>query len=240
MTSTPTTPATSLTPTTPAAQNPHRTRQLRPLGQALAPHIAALQNDYLRDKAAARANLAGLRRGLGKPAGSIPEIWAITIGVVPEQLSWQRDEPSRAEHASHAALCLFALHQQSWPGRAHLPGVSFGTAVARLREAESRSADAVTRRFMAVATAVSIDEVLVHIRGLITQLRGIRQGLDYARLADDLLGLLSPSTATPVRLAWGRDYYRVKADNTTPDPDNTTDTTPDSAGSDSASGATDE
>jgi CRISPR system Cascade subunit CasB len=218
---------TATTETASPSSGSPRPRRLGPLGLALDRRITGLRTDYLRDAPAARADLARLRRGLGKPAGSVPEIWDITIGAVPEALRWNRDEPSRAEHAAHAVLCLFALHQQSLSVPAHVPGVSFGQAVARLAAAEGRSADAVTRRFMAVATAASIDEVLVHIRGLITQLRGIRQGLDYARLADDVLGLLTPGTATAVRLAWGRDFYRTTPD--APDTDTDTDTGADAA-----------
>lgn len=107
-----------------------------------------------------RADLARLRRALGKPAGSVPEVWAYTVGAVPESLRWDRDEPSRAEQAAHAALTLFAMHQQSMPVPAHMHGVSLGRAVGQLAAGGEQSADAVTRRFMAVATATSVDEAL--------------------------------------------------------------------------------
>lgn len=200
---------TGATPTRDAAEPRLAPRRLGALGQALAERIERLQGDYLRGSPAARADLAQLRRGLGKPAGSVPDIWEITVGLVPDELTWHRDEPTRAEQAAHAAFTLYALHQQSLAVPAHLPGVSFGRAVGRLRFSGNRSEEAVTRRFMAVATAESIDEVLTHVRGLITQLRGERQGLDYARFADDIFGLLSPGRAQRVRLAWGRAFYRT-------------------------------
>ncbi|MDT8915135.1 type I-E CRISPR-associated protein Cse2/CasB [Amycolatopsis sp. PS_44_ISF1] len=195
-----------------AAQRP---RRLGPLGRALDGRIDRLQRDYLRGSPAARADLARLRRGLGKPAGSVPEIWALTVGSVPESLSWQGDEPNWAEQAAHAALTLYALHQQSSAAPAHVPGTSFGSAMARLRSSGQRSEDAVTRRFMAAATAGSIAEVLTHLRGLISLLRTERQGLDYALLADDLARLVAPGGAPAVRLAWGRAFYR----NNTPQDD---------------------
>ncbi|GAB3552958.1 CRISPR system Cascade subunit CasB [Actinopolyspora lacussalsi] len=190
-------------------------RRLGKLGYALDKRFTRLQQEYLRDEAAAKADLARLRRGLGKPAGSVPEIWELTIGSVPETLSWDRDEPSRAEQASHAAFTLFALHQQSLTVAVHEPGTSFGRAVGKLRSKATRSPEAVTNRFMAVSTAESVDEVLVHIRGLITQLRSEREAFDYARLADDLTGLLTPARAKRVRLAWGRDFYRTSAESAT-------------------------
>ncbi|PRX51081.1 CRISPR-associated Cse2 family protein [Prauserella shujinwangii] len=191
-----------------------RQRRLGVLGRALTGRIDRLQTAYLRDQPAAKASLAQLRRGLGKPAGSVPEIWALTVGAVPPELVWRDDEPSHAEQAAHAALTLYALHQQSLPVPAHVPGTSFGHAVGRLRDNESRSEEAVTRRFMAVATAESMDELLVHVRGLVTQLRAHRYGFDYARFADDLHDLLRPGGAQRVRLAWGRAFYRTTTDTT--------------------------
>ncbi|MFE9328935.1 type I-E CRISPR-associated protein Cse2/CasB [Nocardia sp. NPDC052278] len=188
-------------------------RRLGRLGSALDWRLNRLQDEYLQRSSTARAELAKLRRGLGKPAGSVPEIWDLTIAAVPASLCGQDrfddGEPSVAEAAAHSVLTLFAAHQQSMLVRAHVPEVSFGRAVGILAQSEGRSAEAVTRRFMAVSTAQSIEEVLVHIRGLVTQLRSEKKGFDYARLADDLTGLLTPGRAQRVRLAWGRDFYRT-------------------------------
>ncbi len=192
-----------------------KSRWLGALGTALDWRIERLQREYLAESSAARADLARLRRGLGKPAGSVPEIWELTVGAVPERLTWDRDEPSRAEQAAHAAMTLYALHQQSLTVGIHRPKVRFGAAVRRLA-GDDRKGDrqagkqAVTRRFMAVATAQSIDEVLFHVRGLITQLRREKIGLDYAMFADDVLNLLTPGRETLVRLAWGREFYRTQ------------------------------
>ncbi|WP_433664691.1 type I-E CRISPR-associated protein Cse2/CasB [Nocardia sp. CA-128927] len=190
-------------------------RRLGLLGAALDWRLNRLQEEYLRGSPLARAELAKLRRGLGKSAGSVPEIWDSTIAAVPTSLhgedGFDDSEPSIAEQAAHATLTLFAAHQQSMSVRAHLSQVSFGRAVGNLAQSEGRSAEAVTRRFMAVATAQSISEVLTHIRGLVTQLRTAKQGFDYARLADDITGLLTPGRAQQVRLAWGREFYRTPA-----------------------------
>ncbi|EID14938.1 type I-E CRISPR-associated protein Cse2/CasB [Mycolicibacterium phlei] len=184
-------------------------RGLRALGSAIDQRLQRLQADYLGGAPHARATLAKLRRAVGKPAGAVPEVWAYTIGFVPAALTWDRDEPSHAEQAAHAAMTLYALHQQAMPVPAHVRGVSFGAAVARLARGDGSREAAVTRRFMSVATAISIEEILVHVRGLITQLRGEQLGFDYARLADDLYQLLNPQYAGSVRLAWGRDFYRT-------------------------------
>jgi CRISPR system Cascade subunit CasB len=208
--------------TTEKPQNPVRSRKPRQLGSALTPNLAKLQREYLAESSHAKTTLAQLRRGLGKAAGGVPEIWEITIAAVPGELQG-KDEPSRAEQAAHAAMTLYAVHQQSLSVPTHVPGVSFGQAVGRLRFSDQRSEEAVTRRFMAVSTAESIREALWHMRGLITQLRSAQIGLDYAVLADDLLDLLTPGRATRVRLAWGRDFYRSEGSSTesVPNTDNT-------------------
>ena len=195
--------------TTDSPPNPSsKSGELDALGKALHPKISRLQREYLDDFAVARAQLARLRRGLGKPAGSIPDIWELTISLVPPNLVSRGDDPSRAEHAAHAAMTLYALHQQSLKIGIHEPGVRLGAAVRRLKTEKNRE-EAVTRRFMAVATAQSIDELLFHVRGLITQLRREKRGLDYAMFADDIHKLLTPGREIGVRLAWGRDFYRT-------------------------------
>ncbi|SON62626.1 CRISPR-associated protein Cse2 [Mycobacterium simulans] len=200
-----TTPTASSSPAEPLS------RRLGQLGKALDWRLDRLQSEYLAGTPRARADLAKLRRALGKTAGSVPEIWEYTIAAVPEALQSVGDEPSRAEQAAHATLTLFAVHQQSMSGPAHVHGVPLGRAVGCLARGGERSEKAVTRRFMAVATASSIDEILVHVRGLVAQLRAARHGFDYARFADDLLGLLNPQRSESVRRAWGREFYRFKA-----------------------------
>ncbi|WP_067904824.1 type I-E CRISPR-associated protein Cse2/CasB [Nocardia vaccinii] len=205
---------------------PARAYRLAVLGRALDGQLKRLQAEFRQGTPSARADLARLRRGLGRPPGEMPEIWGLTIAVVPEEVRWGPGErrldehgqelASRTEQAAHAALTLFALHQQSMTGPAHVPGVRFGTAVRNLAAHPERSTDAITRRFMAVSTAQSMDELLVHVRGLITQLRADQRGFDYARFADDLVDLLTPGREVGARLAWGRDFYRINRGTETP------------------------
>src|SRR5690606_19593759 len=77
---------------TKAQQKPPR--RLRSLGRAIDWWFDRIQAEYIRGAPPARATLAKLRRALGKPAGSVPEVWEHTIAVVPRSLSWDRDEPS--------------------------------------------------------------------------------------------------------------------------------------------------
>lgn len=59
-----------------------------------------------------RAQLAMLRRGVGKKPGDLPELWGILFGDLPEEFLSVSGEPTREEWAVYTALTLYALHQQ--------------------------------------------------------------------------------------------------------------------------------
>ena len=102
-----------------------------------------------------RAALAKLRRGAGKSPGTVPEIWEITIGILP------KDAGDYAEQAAHIALTLFALHRQGTEINGQNGG-TLGEALSRLRNGDND--DALVRRFNAAVTANTITELSVHIR----------------------------------------------------------------------------
>lgn len=187
--------------------------------------VAALQRGYLNNESGSVASLARLRRAITAEPGADPTIWGETLEGIPEQYGG-RDTASPAERAVHAALCLYALHQQGQrqpQQKMHRAGPEnrFGHAIARLsgRSATSDPSDsatrstsqntekAVRRRFETLATASSFSETLHHARGLISQLRAAGIPLDYGRFAVDLTLLQSLGSADRVRLTWGRDYY---------------------------------
>jgi CRISPR system Cascade subunit CasB len=178
------------------------------VGKELDSQLSTLQTRYLRGDSTARADLARLRRALGKPAGSVPEVWHLTILSPSVHSADETEGPTVAEQAAHAALTLFALHQQSSSTPIHQRDMPFGAAAGRLRDLGGPSTAAVSRRFLATATAQSIDEVLTHVRGLVTQFKSHSIGMDYAAFADDLVQLLTPGRQDQVRLSWGRDFHR--------------------------------
>lgn len=186
----------------------------RTLGERLSKMVARranlLQKAYQHNDSAAVADLAILRRGVSQRPGQDARLIGLTIsGLYPETRGLP-DEPTDAEHAAYAALTLFALHQQSHrDGSMHQADYSFGRS-ARLLGRRSGARDAVRARFTAVATATSWDETLHHSRGLVQQFRAHSVPLDYGRFARDLYFLQSPEGAERVRLAWGRDFYRVR------------------------------
>jgi CRISPR system Cascade subunit CasB len=118
-----------------------------------------------------------------------------------------RGELTERLRAEHLALTLFAVHQQSKPKSVHQRGVGVGTAIAALRASEKFSERAVERRFAAFATATSLTEAGTHLRGLITQLKSIEQGLDYTQLMKDLIAWQYPENVGAVRRRWGMQFF---------------------------------
>jgi CRISPR system Cascade subunit CasB len=195
-----------------AALQPGR-RRLRAVGRFVNARVTQLQDGYLQHRPAAVAALAQLRRGVGKPVGAIAELWQLTLEGVPLPPRYG-DQATANERAAHTALTLYALHQQSRNEPMHRPGQSIGAA-ARILAQRSSSAEATRRRFEALGTATTLEEVSHHARGLISQFRALGIPLDYGLFADQLVGLLYPASADRVRLSWGRDFYRPAADEPT-------------------------
>ncbi len=166
------------------------------------------------------AHLAALRRGIGREPGDVPAMWPFYTTL--------RADGSVSDHlhAEHLALTLFAVHQQSQAAPVHRVGVGVGTAIRALRLDGKFSAEAVDRRFGAAATATTLGEVAHHLRGLITQLRGIKPqpGLDYTRLVADLVRWQHPDRQAWVRRKWGSQYFVWTPGPS--DPGDTTATTP--------------
>lgn len=170
---------------------------------------ARLQREYRANDASAVATLALLRRSVGNAPGYDARIIPFTIeGLYPPFDISLPDEPLPEEMAAHAAMTLFALHQQSRRERSmHERGYSFGRSARLLGRHTDR--DGVRRRYNALTTAETWDEILHHARGLVQQFRAAGIPLDYGRFARDLYWLQQPDHAKRVWLAWGRDYYRA-------------------------------
>jgi CRISPR system Cascade subunit CasB len=152
------------------------------------------------DRTPEGGDLAAMRRGLGRTAGSVPQMWPFYESVASHANSPRLD-------AEHAALSLYGLHQQSQRDPMHKPGAGLGEALRRLKACEGVSEESVARRFNAAATATSVEELVAHLRGLVTQLRGKKIALDYSQLREDLLSWTSPTGQAWVRRHWGMQYH---------------------------------
>ncbi|WP_228771493.1 type I-E CRISPR-associated protein Cse2/CasB [Actinokineospora iranica] len=169
--------------------------------------IGSLQANYLANRPAGVAGLARLRRGVGKPAGSVPDILEYTLAA--EFVGDPTDDEATAlEVAAHIAMTLYATHQQSQPRRMHEKGRRFGQAVRGLAPDKGKDT-AVSRRFALLGSADELDELTHHLRGMVQLMRGARISLDYGLLAAQLVRWQEPGGPTIVRRVWGRDFHAV-------------------------------
>jgi CRISPR system Cascade subunit CasB len=189
---------------------PPRWTTLGTVGTVVDSRLRALQEGLRANTSSSTATLARLRRGLGKPAGSIPEIWQITMSdeFVP---AGSGDAPTPAETAAHVAMTLYAVHQQSAKDRMHRRGYGLGRSarlLSRHVKGPDGETDPVRRRFQSLATADSLDELVHHARGLVQQFRPAAIPMDYGLFADQLVIWQTSAGASRIRLQWGRDFYR--------------------------------
>ncbi len=192
------------------------------LRDAVRQRVEGLQAAYLQDDSAATATLARLRRCDPAEPGSEPSVWAITLGGLPEQLTDFRAEgPTASERAAHAAVVLYALHQQGHRGDdIHRRGVRLGSAVGQLARARAQGEDldrSVVQRFHQVALANEFASRLQFLRGLIVLMRSEKGiALDYGLLAADLGRLADPrADHAGVLTRWARDLHFKPAPTTT-------------------------
>ncbi|MEU0786699.1 type I-E CRISPR-associated protein Cse2/CasB [Streptomyces sp. NPDC006173] len=151
-------------------------------------------------------DLAVLRRGLGRPAATVLEMFPFYTCPV-DDFAARRGEVSAEQEAEHIALALYGLHQQSQDRPMHRGGVGLGRAMLALRRHERTSDEAVDTRFQQAFSATSPTALQLRLRGLVTQLKDIKQPLDYDRLATDLHAWNRPESRSRVRRRWGLDYY---------------------------------
>lgn len=187
-------------------------------GEFIGKRVTQLQARFFDCDPRARADLARLRRAVGRPIASDIDSWALVFERFPEALLGRSDAPTRWETAAHITLGLFAVHIQSASGPMHVKGWGMGRAIHKLAnptDAEAREKP-VMRRFRMLATATDLNEAVHHGRGMVQQFRAAEIPLDYVRLSRDLVDLQSPRSAETVRLRWARDLYRKHETNDRP------------------------
>lgn len=195
--------------------------------------VEGVQREYATGPAqqptgAGSAWIAILRRLDPARPGDDPSAWGLILDRMPSTLAGREGRdgafvPSRAESAAHAAICLYAIHQQSHGDPVHVrdrrPGLAFGTLARARAMGDQQYSPSVVAHIHAASTASTIERRLYELRTLITLLRGERAPritLDYGLLARDLYRLDDPMRASSVRLAWGRDLHARQTAEPTP------------------------
>lgn len=191
------------------------------LGAFVGRRIEAIQNAYLSTSGHAKGarELAALRHAVTKVPGDVADTWSLEFEGMPTVLVGQGDVPSPGEWATHAALTLYAIHQQSQITPMHQRGREHGLGQA-IRQLVQRDSNAyksleegeLPRRFAALVTAESFPEAVHYARQLVGQLRGEAIPLDYALLAQQFYDLQMPGRADTTKLAWGRGFAQYQKD----------------------------
>ncbi|MGW7753642.1 type I-E CRISPR-associated protein Cse2/CasB [Streptomyces violaceusniger] len=201
-----------------------RRKPLGLVGTTVAAHIHRLQHGYRQDRPDAVGALARIRRGAGKPAETMPDLWGLTGA---EQLyasvaDWSETRTRQAEDAIHIAVTLWALHQQSHRAvDMHVTGgPELGSAVRRLMP-DGEMDEPIRKRFVRAGAASSVEALAQRLRELVVLLRRETVPLDYGLLADQLFQWQQPNGRTDIHRAWGRSFhaYRPKATGKSEDPD---------------------
>ncbi|RBM06841.1 type I-E CRISPR-associated protein Cse2/CasB [Streptomyces sp. PT12] len=215
-------------PAEPTSSPPPRRDSPRdsPLRTAVAAHIRGLYVGYQADRPQAVATLARLRRGLGRPLHTQPDLWGL-IGMDAFQQAAEKASPpadtgywssdrtlDRVEAALHSTLTLWSLHQQAHRGVSmHARGWGLGRAVRELMRAEGTDEldERLRKRFVRTASATSFDVMTLRLRELVLLLRSAGLPLDYGLLADQLLRWQEPGGRGQVHRSWGRDFHLAGA-----------------------------
>ncbi|MFC8294859.1 type I-E CRISPR-associated protein Cse2/CasB [Streptomyces sp. NPDC057242] len=176
-----------------------------PVAEVVRREIGRLQQGYLSDRSEAVADLARLRRGAGKDAATIPDLW----GLLDIELlhSTPGVRPDEAEEAVFIAVTLYALHQQSRSTAMHRTGGDeLGAAVRRLMP-PGEIDEPVRKRFVRAGSAPTLTVLAARLREITLLLRGEDLSLDYALLAEQLYAWQLPGSRDQVRRSWGRSFH---------------------------------
>lgn len=153
-----------------------------------------------------RAALAALRRGLGKPAGTVPEMFPYVEPFIPVN-----DYATQVD-AAYLVASLFGLHpvhgEPSEEARSRQQR-GFGSSLARirLRDGSTDEDEGVARRFGALLNCTS-ETLPTHLRHLMTLLhsRSPEAPIDYGRLYDDIVRW--DATDRRVQRNWAAGFWR--------------------------------
>ena len=145
-----------------------------------------------------RGALAALRRGLGQPPGTIPEMFPYVVNQLPDNAypgSW-------TEKSYYLIASLFALHPDS------ASEGNLGTHFSRTLDRANPDRNAATeRRFNTLLTAHP-DDLHYYLRQSISYLRSKEVAVNWHQLMGHLLQWDHPEKRTAVQKRWANQFWR--------------------------------
>lgn len=142
----------------------------------------------ISDDAAAKANL---RKGLGRPIGTVAEVHPHVAPYLPSKLSYGQED------LYYVVASLFATHPKN-----RKSDESFGRTLARLASTlESKTLD---NRLVALLNSPA-EDLAVHLRHMISLLKAAEIPVDWRQLHHHLLSWDHPKSW--VQRRWARDFW---------------------------------
>ena len=159
--------------------------------------------DYLETLAEDRAALAALRRGLGQPPGTVPDMYPYVVGRLPQDVypnSW-------TEQTYYLIAALYALHPDS------AAEGNLGSHFARTLEPNLDYSEAIERRFTALLTAHP-DDLHFYLRQAISFLKSKDVPVNWHQLMWHVLTWGNPEKRTRVQKQWAAQFWRRRRNDT--------------------------
>jgi CRISPR system Cascade subunit CasB len=142
-----------------------------------------------------RGDLAHLRRGLGRPPGTVAEMYPHVIGALPDGLSeWD-------EQMHYLIATLFALHPDSaWAG-------NMGTHFAELGNPKEPPSEALERRFITLLNARP-ENLYRILPPIVNRFKAAGVPICWGRLLADLQQWKHPASRRRVRKRWADSFWK--------------------------------
>lgn len=160
-----------------------------------------------------KAQIANLRNSIGKPISQTIDIWPMIFEYFPQEFLGNDKVLSFEEKAVLNTLQLFALYQQGVSESTYkyeeveLSYTNIGKSLNNLRTGDEIKA--VDRRFNAMITATTYEELIYHLRQMIKLLKSKLKNnvfINFPELSKDLYWYLRGYEES-VRLKWAKSYY---------------------------------
>lgn len=160
---------------------------------------------------ATKAKLANLRNAGARSKRANIEAWSFIFEEMDEDFLGKSAKLTHAEKAILSTLEIYAIHQQGQSESVNEEGEywqNLGYALANLRNTENTSS--MDRRFNAVVTSSTFEELIYHLRQMIKLLKSKAKNtkVNYPLLAKDLYQMLL-GYQEEICFSWARRYYAI-------------------------------
>jgi CRISPR system Cascade subunit CasB len=154
---------------------------------------------YLETLAEDRAALAALRRGLGQPPGTVPEMYPYVVRRLPNEVypgSWD-------EQTYYLVAALYGLHPDKGSGN------NLGAHFAQTLNPNPDYNEAIERRFTALLTSHP-DDLHFYLRQAISYLKSKEVPVNWHQLMWDVRDWGHPDRQTRVQKRWAAQFWRIQ------------------------------